>query len=54
MKRQPTRKKGSNKGKPKENNRHAYGLGHGKFGKKADRIKRFEERIGSKTITHYS
>jgi hypothetical protein len=24
----------------KENNRHAYGKGHGKFGKKADRIAR--------------
>jgi hypothetical protein len=28
----------------KENNRHAYGKGNGKFGKKADRIKRMLKR----------
>jgi hypothetical protein len=31
-------------GKAKQNNRHAYGKGNGKFGKKTDRIKRANER----------
>jgi len=30
--------------RPKKNNRHAYGFGNGKFGKKTDRIKRAEQR----------
>jgi hypothetical protein len=29
---------------PKQNNRHAYGNGNGKIGKKADRIRRAAER----------
>lgn len=41
LKRQPKEKK---KGTPKENNRHAFGNGHGKFGSKADRIRRMEGR----------
>lgn len=40
--------KRTNKGNPKMNNRHDYGKGHGKFGKKADRIARAKERTQKK------
>lgn len=32
----------------KKNNRHAYGNGHGKFGKNADRIESMNRRLSPK------
>jgi hypothetical protein len=43
MKQKP-KQKPKQKGTPKENNRHAYGQGHGTVGKKAARLARMLER----------